>query len=271
VRVFIAQVAEKRPLLTSGGQILPNGIGFTGEGKLVRKATAYEQEKAEAVRHRASGWRAARAELPARPLERIGDPPVFPTRHNSFVESLPSSEITVLLKAWAAGDHDAFDRLAPLVYDDLRRRAGRYMAWENAGNSFQPTALVNEAFLQLIGTGAIDWHDRAHFFAVCSQMMRRILVSAARARNSGKRGGGAVKLDLNESIDAMPDRGRALIVLDDALSELGRFDSRKAQVVEMRFFGGLSHQEIADVLHVSEPTVRRDWALARSWLMQQMS
>jgi RNA polymerase sigma factor (TIGR02999 family) len=186
------------------------------------------------------------------------------------VEPSPSTDITVLLKAWAAGDHQAFDRLAPLVYNDLRRRARHYMAHENAGNSFQPTALVNEAFVQLIASEAIDWHDRAHFFAVCSQMMRRILVSAARARHAEKRGGGAARLDLNESIDGMADRGRSLIALDDALSELARFDARKAQVVEMRFFGGLSHHEIAAVLRVSEPTVRREWSLARAWLMQQM-
>jgi RNA polymerase sigma-70 factor, ECF subfamily len=186
------------------------------------------------------------------------------------VEPAASADITGLLKAWAGGDRDAFERLTPLVYDDLRRRARRYMANEAAGNSLQPTALVNEAFLHLLNGQDVDWQDRAHFFALSAQMMRRILVSAARARKSDKRGGGIAQFSLNESIDAMPNRGRELMALDDALNALAQFDQRKAKVVEMRFFGGLSHDEIAAVLQISEPSVRRDWKLARAWLMQEM-
>lgn len=185
----------------------------------------------------------------------------------------PSSQpdITFLLRAWAEGDRDALNRLTPLVYEELRRRAHHYMASENAASTLQATALVNEAFLQLAGANRIRWQDRAHFFAVSSQVMRHILVSAARKRRAGKRGGAIAKIDLNESIDAMPDRGHALIALDDALTALGQFDERRAKVVELRFFGGLTSEETAKVLGISEPSVRRDWKLARAWLMDQMN
>jgi len=182
----------------------------------------------------------------------------------------PSTEITVLLKNWAGGDAAALEKLAPLVYNELRRRAHAYMAGEGAGNSFQATALVNEAFLRMVEVKNVDWHDRAHFFAVSAQMMRRILVDAARARGSKKRGGAAVKVDLNESIDGMPDRGAELIALDDALEVLARMDPRKAKVVEMRFFAGLSVDETASVLKISAQSVMRDWKLARAWLMREM-
>ena len=182
----------------------------------------------------------------------------------------PPAEITGLLKAWAGGDRLALDRLTPLVYAELRRMAGRYMAKERPGNSLQATALVNEAFVRLVEVDNVRWQDRAHFFAVSAQMMRRILVDAARARGSEKRGGAAVRVDLNESIDAIPDRGGELVALDDALDALAELDPRKAKVVEMRFFGGLSVEETAEVLKVSEETVLRDWKLAKAWLSREM-
>jgi len=180
-------------------------------------------------------------------------------------------EVTGLLKAWSGGDPEALERLAPLVYAELRRLAGHYMAKEGHGQTLQATALVNEAFLRLVKIDHIPWQDRAHFFAVSAQMMRRILVDAARARRSEKRGGSVVKLDLNESIDALPDRPAQLVALDDALDALALRDPRKAKVVELRFFGGLSVEETAEVLKISAPSVLRDWKLARAWLMCELA
>jgi len=182
----------------------------------------------------------------------------------------PPPEITGLLKAWAGGDRVALEQLTPVVYAELKRMAVRYMAKERPGNSLQATALVNEAFLRLVEVDNVRWQDRAHFFAVSAQMMRRILVDAARARGSEKRGGAVVKVDLNESIDAMPDRGGQLVALDEALDALAQFDPRKAKVIEMRFFGGLSVEETAEVLKISAQSVMRDWKLARAWLMREM-
>jgi len=186
------------------------------------------------------------------------------------VEPAPSAEITGLLQAWAGGDRAALERLMPLVYDELRRRAGRYMANQGQENTLQPTALVNEAFLHLVGADHAQWQDRAHFFAVSAKVMRRILVDAARARGSEKRGGGMARFELNESVDWMADRGRELLALDDALEALAKFDARKAKVIEMRFFGGLSVAETAEVLRISEQSVLRDWKLARAWLAAEM-
>ncbi|HVP00030.1 MAG TPA: sigma-70 family RNA polymerase sigma factor [Bryobacteraceae bacterium] len=180
-------------------------------------------------------------------------------------------EVTSLLKAWAGGDTGALERLTPLVYEELRRLAGHYMAKERQGNSLQATALVNEAFLRLVKIDHIPWQDRAHFFAVSAQLMRRILVDAARARASEKRGGAAVKLDLHESIDAMPDRPAQMVALDEALDALASIDPRKAKVVELRFFGGLSVEETAEVLKISAASVLRDWKLARAWLMRELA
>src|SRR5580704_4299466 len=182
----------------------------------------------------------------------------------------PSVEITGLLKAWAGGDRAALERLTPLVYAELRRMAARYMAKERSGNSLQATALVNEAFIRPVGVDNVRWQDRAHFFAVSAQMMRRILVDAARARGSEKRGGAIVKVDLNESVDAIPDRDSQLVALDEALDALAQLDQRKAKVVEMRFFGGLSVEETAEVLKISPQSVMRDWRLARAWLMREV-
>ena len=183
-----------------------------------------------------------------------------------------TAEVTRLLRAWGGGDHAALEQLTPLVYAELRRMAGRYMQRENSGNNtLQATALVNEAFLRLVDVTGVRWQDRAHFFAISAQMMRRILVDAARARGSDKRGGGAVRLDLNESIDGLPAPDSRLVDLDEALESLARFDARKAKVVELRFFGGLSVEETAEVLKISPESVMRDWRLARAWLMRELS
>lgn len=180
------------------------------------------------------------------------------------------SGITQLLRAWGGGDDKALDKLTPKVYDELRRMARNYMRRENGGNSFQATALVHEAYLKLVDARIAQWQDRAHFFAVSASMMRRILVDAARTKAADKRGGGAVRMELNESIDGTPLEDRQMLLLDDALDALAKFDPRKAKVVELRFFGGLSVEETAGVLKVSEQTVMRDWKLARSWLAREM-
>uniref|UniRef100_Q01P44 RNA polymerase, sigma-24 subunit, ECF subfamily n=1 Tax=Solibacter usitatus (strain Ellin6076) TaxID=234267 RepID=Q01P44_SOLUE len=182
-----------------------------------------------------------------------------------------SAEITRLLQAWGGGDTAALESLTPLVYAELRRMARRSMRHENPGHTLQPTALVHEAYLRLVDIAQDQWQDRAHFFAVAAQTMRRILVDGARARMAGKRGGEAVHVNLNESIDAMPDHGSQLVALDDALEALAQLDSRKAKVIEMRFFGGLSVEETAEVLKISPETVMRDWKMARAWLMRELA
>lgn len=182
----------------------------------------------------------------------------------------PAESITALLKAWTGGDEQALERLTPLVYPELLRIARQYMRRENPGHTLQPTALVHEAYLRLVDAKVAQWQDRAHFFAVCAQMMRRILVSAARKRTAEKRGGGGVAVELNESLDGAPMRDEQMIALEDSLSALAKFDARKEMVVELRFFGGLSVQETAQVLKISEQTVLRDWRLARTWLTREM-
>jgi len=178
--------------------------------------------------------------------------------------------ITALLQAWSGGDEGALERLTPLVYPELLRMARQYMRRESGGNTLQPTALVHEAYLRLVDAKVGQWQDRAHFFAVCAQMMRRILVSSARKRTAGKRGGGIVRVRVEESLDGAPMRDDQMIALDDSLKALARFDARKERVVELRFFGGLSVQETAQVLRTSEQTVLRDWRLARSWLAREL-
>jgi RNA polymerase sigma-70 factor, ECF subfamily len=190
--------------------------------------------------------------------------------YNPAVGLAPDAEITRLLRAWQSGDEAALDRLTPLVYGELHLMALRCMAGENPGNSLQPTALVNEAYLRLVEVDGVRWQDRAHFFALSANMMRRILVDNARARRSDKRGGAAVRFQFNELIDGMADRSDDLLALDDALEALARFDARKAQVIELRFFGGLSIEETAEVLKISPQSVMRDWKLARAWLMHEM-
>jgi RNA polymerase sigma-70 factor (ECF subfamily) len=179
-------------------------------------------------------------------------------------------EISELLVAWGGGDESALHRLMPLVYDELRRLAHRYMSRERPGHTLQTTALVNEAFLRLVNWREVRWQNRAHFFAVAAQMMRRILVDFARDRQYLKRGGGALRVSLDEAAAFTECRGADLVALDEALTALAELDRRKGQVVEMRFFGGLSVKEVAEVLKVSAETVMRDWRLAKVWLLREL-
>jgi len=188
-----------------------------------------------------------------------------------------SADITRLLKAWGRGDSQALDRLTPLVYERLHRMARGYMRTERRGHTLQPTALVHEAFLRLVDGRDLDWTDRTHFFAVCARVMRRILVDVARSRAATKRGGQARRVEHATAIDFddLPAPGAEtsadeVCALDEALNTLARLDSRRAQVVELRFFGGLTVEETAEVLQVSSQTVMRDWRLARAWLAREL-
>jgi RNA polymerase sigma-70 factor, ECF subfamily len=178
-------------------------------------------------------------------------------------------DVTTLLRAWTKGDQHALDQLAPIVYDELRDLAGRYMRRERTGTSMQATALVNEAYLRLVDYKRMRWQNRAHFFAVSAQLMRRILVDHARRRNL-KRGGNVQHVSLEDTVALGQPAGEDLVALDDALNALARFDARKAQVIELRFFGGLSVEETAEVLKVSAVTVMRDWSTARAWLYREL-
>jgi RNA polymerase sigma factor (TIGR02999 family) len=182
-----------------------------------------------------------------------------------------SQQITGLLRAWGAGDQVARDQLVPLLHRELKRIAKSYMRRERTGHTLQPTALVNEAFLRLVDVHDVQWQDRAHFFAVAAQIMRRILVNHALARGAGKRGGGLRPAALDEALVVSPERDSEIVALDEALEALAKRDPRKAQVVDLRFFGGLSVEETAAVLKVSEQTVLRDWRLSKSWLAREMS
>jgi RNA polymerase sigma-70 factor, ECF subfamily len=182
-----------------------------------------------------------------------------------------TSETTQLLRAWADGDPGALERLTPRVYRTLRRIAGHQLKSERAGDSMQATALVHEAYLELIDVTNVDWQHRAHFFAVSAQIMRHILLDRARKRLSAKRGGGAEQVNLDEVPDLSVNRAGELVALDDALKTLAETDERKARVVELRFFGGLSVEETAEVVGVSPDTVMRDWKFARSWLHAELS
>jgi RNA polymerase sigma factor (TIGR02999 family) len=180
-------------------------------------------------------------------------------------------QITELLKSWSQGNQAAIDKLVPLVYDELHRLAQRYMSDERPGHALQTTALVNEAYLRLVDSSNLSWDGRSHFFGVCAQVMRRILVDWARSRQALKRGGDVRALDLDEALAVAKERGTDLVAIDDALKALTAVDPRKGQVVEMRFFGGLSVKETAEVLKVSPETVQRDWKLAKSWLRRELS
>lgn len=182
-----------------------------------------------------------------------------------------AADVTVLLRAWSKGDHDALDQLAPILHAELKRIAQRCMKHERKQHTLQPTALVNEAFLRLINVHGIQWQDRAHFFALCAQMMRRILVSYAIARGASKRGGSAHKISLEDAVIASPEHDAQIVELDQALEELARFDPRKARIVELRFFAGLNFEETAAVLGVSSKTVLRDWSISKTWLARNMS
>jgi RNA polymerase sigma factor (TIGR02999 family) len=186
--------------------------------------------------------------------------------------ALPSThEVTQLLKAWTTGDDRALEKLTPLVYEQLHRVAQRCMAGERSGHILQTTALVNEVYLRLVDCERVDWQDRAHFFAVSAQLMRRILIDFARSRGYRKRGGGALHMSLDEAPSVCHEPDTNLLALDDALKALAAVDERKSKVVELRFFGGLSIEETAEVLRVSTETVVRDWKLAKVWLLREMS
>jgi RNA polymerase sigma-70 factor (ECF subfamily) len=181
-----------------------------------------------------------------------------------------SQEITQLLLAWSDGDQAALDKLTPLVYAELRRLARGYMFGERPGHTLQTTALINEAYLRLIDWKNVRWQGRAHFFGVAAQVMRRILVDFARARHYAKRGGTAQQVSLDEAVTIHEDRSAEIIALDEALNSLAEIDPRKSQIVELRFFGGLSAKETAEALKVSLRTVEREWNSARAWLYREL-
>jgi RNA polymerase sigma-70 factor, ECF subfamily len=178
--------------------------------------------------------------------------------------------VTELLRAWSDGDDGALERLLPLVEAELRRMARGYMARERSGHTLQTTALVNEAFLRLTDARRVRWQDRAHFLGISARLMRRVLVDHARARGYLKRGGGAERVTLHEGLVAAPDPALDVVALDRALEALAKVDARKSRIVELRFFGGLSVEETAEVVHVSPDTVKRDWRLAKLWLLREL-
>ena len=180
-------------------------------------------------------------------------------------------EVTQLLRAWSGGDEGALEKLTPLVYEELHRAAHRYMAQERPGHTLQTTALVNEVYLRLVDIREVTWQDRAHFFAVCARLMRRVLTDFARSRGYLKRGGDSPHVGLDEALLISREPAPDLVALDDALNALAAIDPRKCQVVELRFFGGLSVDETAEVLKVAPKTVDRDWRLARLWLLEEMN
>lgn len=184
--------------------------------------------------------------------------------------TLTADNLTGLLLEWREGDEAALDRLTPLVYDELRRIAHRYVQRERNGHTLQTTALVNEAYLRLAGQQQIDWQNRAHFFAVTAQVMRHILIDHARRRHYAKHGGDARRVSLEDAAVMSQERAAELIALDEALDDLAKLDQRKSRVVELRYFGGLSLEETAEVLEVSLMTVRRDWRAAKAWLFRRM-
>jgi RNA polymerase sigma-70 factor (ECF subfamily) len=180
-------------------------------------------------------------------------------------------EVTQLLIAWSNGEEEALEKLVPLIYDELRRIARRYMKREPAGHTLQTTALVNEAYLRLIEQKAMKWQNRAHFFAISAQLMRRILVSMARARHANKRGGEARQVSLDEALVISEGRAAELVALDEAMNELAALDPRRSRVVELRYFGGLSVEETAEVLKISPETVMREWKRAKAWLYTELN
>jgi RNA polymerase sigma factor (TIGR02999 family) len=180
------------------------------------------------------------------------------------------SQVTELLLAWREGDDAALNELIPLVHDELQRIARTCMAGERPGHSLHATALVNEAYVRLVDTRRVDWQNRAHFLAMSARLMRRVLVDIARSKAADKRGGDAVRVTLGEAVDVAVEPGEDLVALEGALQALARLDERKARVIELRFFGGLSVEETASVLDVSRDTVMRDWRLAKAWLLREL-
>ena len=180
-------------------------------------------------------------------------------------------EVTQILQDWKKGDREAPDRLLPLVYDEMRRLARIHLAKERPGHTLQPTALVNEAYLRLVDQTRVDWQNRSHFYGIAASMMRRVLIDHARAHAAEKRGGGAIRLSIDDVQVPLEQRAADFVALDEALKRLSQFDERKSKVVEMRFFGGLNDEEIAEVLGVTTRTVLRDWKKARLWLYRELS
>jgi len=187
------------------------------------------------------------------------------------MDSPPSHDVTQLLVAWTNGDQAARDQLISVVYEELHRLARRYMRSESPGHTLQTSALVNEAFLRLVDQRNVRWQNRSHFFAIAAQMMRRILVDYARGRNYAKRGGGERALSLDEGLIVSEERSAEVVAVHEALEELAKFDLRKSQIVELRFFGGLTIDETAEVLGVSPGTVMSDWTMAKAWLRREIS
>jgi RNA polymerase sigma factor (TIGR02999 family) len=192
------------------------------------------------------------------------------TLHKGEVKTPPCEEVSGLLRAWSDGDQSALERLTPIVYSELHHLARRYMRRERSGHSLQTTALVNEAYMRLVDYRRMQWQDRAHFLAVAAQVMRRILVEHARRHNL-KRGGGVQRISLEQASVVGGDEDEDLTALDDAMNALARIDPRKVRVVEMRFFGGLSVEETAEVLKVSPITVKREWRAAKAWLYRELT
>jgi RNA polymerase sigma factor (TIGR02999 family) len=180
-------------------------------------------------------------------------------------------DVTQLLVHWGKGDKQALDRLMPLVYDELHRMASRYLRRERQEHTLQATALINEAYLRIVDQNRVNWQNRAHFFGVAAQMMRRILVDHARSHLYAKRGGGAQKLTLDEAIATPQERDLDLVALDDALTTLAEIDPQQSRIIELRFFGGLTIEDTAEVLSISPATVKRDWNMAKAWLYGEIS
>ena len=181
-----------------------------------------------------------------------------------------SPEITQLLLAWGKGDETALDQLVPAVYGELRRIAGNFMRRQNPGHTLQASALVNEAFLRLVDSNKVNWQSRTHFYAVSAQLMRRVLVDAARRRNSQKRGGDRLRVTLDDRVDAATQTETDLEALDEALTRLADLNPRHSRIVELRYFGGLTEEQVAETLKISARTVRRDWSVARAWLYREL-
>jgi RNA polymerase sigma factor (TIGR02999 family) len=182
-----------------------------------------------------------------------------------------SHDVTRLLREWGNGDRSAADELMPLVHNELRRLAHQYMRREEPGHTLQTSALVNEAYVRLVDQSQIQWESRAHFFGIAARLMRQILVDQARRRNFAKRGGGAIRVSLNEATAVAQEQSASVMALDDALKTLEQIDTRKSRIVELRFFGGMSIEETAEALKVSPGTVMREWTFARAWLRKEMS
>lgn len=185
-------------------------------------------------------------------------------------EAVPTHSVTTLLQSWRAGDEAALEELMPRVYDELRRLARRYMAAEQSGHTLQATALVHEVYVRLIDASQVDWQSRAHFYALCARLMRRILIDFARSRNYQKRGGSFAHVQLEEAMTVSAGVKFDVLAVDEALKQLAAMDGRKGDVVEMRFFGGLTAEETAEALQVSTETVQRDWKMAKAWLTREL-